>query len=140
MIVDTETEFGARVARRLREDRIVWLTTSGVDQTPQPSPVWFLWDGDGETILIYSQPGAPKVRNIGRSPRVAVNLNSDEHGGDVVVLTGEAVLDEAMAGAPPADYFTKYAEGLKSLGMTDEAFAAEYATAIRIRPTKLRGF
>jgi PPOX class probable F420-dependent enzyme len=138
MIIDATGEFGARVERRLRDDLVVWLTTVGADGTPQPSPVWFFWD-DG-SVLVYSQPAAPKVRNVRRSPRVALNFNSTAHGGDVVVLTGEAAFDEAMTGAPPAAYLAKYAEGLASLGMTPEAFAAEYATAIRVRPTKLRGF
>ncbi|MFQ5612516.1 MAG: hypothetical protein ACE5H9_10325 [Anaerolineae bacterium] len=40
--IDLSTEFGLRVARRLREERIIWLTTLRADQTPQPSPVWFL--------------------------------------------------------------------------------------------------
>ena len=137
MIVDTDSDFGARVARRLGDEQIVWLTTIGADQTPQPSPVWFLWDG--ETILMYSQSGAPKVRNVGANPRVAVNFNSDPHGGDVVVLIGEAALDEAATGTPPPGYVAKYADGMASLGMTPEAFAAEYPTAIRIRPTRLRG-
>ncbi len=39
------TPFGARVAQRLREEHLIWLTTVGADGTPQPNPVWFLWDG-----------------------------------------------------------------------------------------------
>ena len=54
---DTTTDFGRRVERRLRDEYLVWLTTVRADGLPQPSPVWFLWDG--ETVLIYSQPGKP---------------------------------------------------------------------------------
>ena len=50
MKLDPSTEFGARVERRLPDERIIWLTTVGPDNTPQPSPVWFFWDG--ETFLI----------------------------------------------------------------------------------------
>lgn len=139
MEIDTSTEFGARVARHLAEDQVVWLTTVGADLTPQPSPVWFLWDG--ETVLIYSQPGAPKVRNVGRHPRVGLSFNSTPTGDDVVVLTGDAATD---ATAPPAGevlaYVAKYAEGLASLGMTADAFAQDYSAAIRVRPTGVRGF
>ncbi len=39
--LDTSTEFGARVARRLGDEHIVWLTTVRRDQAPQPSPVRF---------------------------------------------------------------------------------------------------
>ena len=138
-MVTFEGEFGERAARRLRDEQVVWLTTVGRDGTPQPSPVWFLWE-DG-AVLIYSQPNTPKVRNIARNGQVALSFNSDEHGGDVVILTGTA---EALDGGPQASgnaaYLAKYAGGLDSLKLTPEAFAAEYSMPIRVTPTKLRGF
>lgn len=138
MEIDTSTDFGARAAGHLEDDRIVWLTTVGPDGTPQPSPVWFLWDGD--TVLIYSQPSTPKLRNIEQHPRVSLNFNSTQSGGDVVVLTGDAWID---AGAAPANantaYIEKYMVGLQDIGMTPDAFTAAYSDAIRVRPTSLRG-
>jgi PPOX class probable F420-dependent enzyme len=137
MEIDTTTDSGARAARRLENDQIVWLTTVGPDGTPHPSPVWFLWDGD--TALIYSQPSTPKLRNIGQQPRVSLNFNCTPNGGDVVILTGETRVD---SGAAPdrldAAYAAKYADGIRSIGMTPDAFVQEYSVAIRIRPTSLR--
>jgi hypothetical protein len=49
--------FGARVARRLREETIVWLTTVTPSGAPLPRPMGFLWDG-GDNVSVYSQPGA----------------------------------------------------------------------------------
>jgi PPOX class probable F420-dependent enzyme len=139
MQFDTSTPFGERVARRLREDRIAWLTTVGPDQTPQPSPVWFLWD-EG-TVLVYSRPDTPKGRNVGRNPRVALNLDGDGRGGDIVVLTGEARIVEDH---PPADrvpaYVEKYRQAIDRIGMTPESFAREYSVAIRLTPIRLRGY
>ncbi len=139
MQIDTNSEYGARVVRRLREDKIGWLTTVGADGTPQPSPIWFLWDG--ETALIFSKPDAPKVRNIRARPRASLNLHSDASGGDIVILTGEATIDAAE---PPAEhlsaYLEKYREGIKGLGMTWEQMAAEYSAVIRFKPAKLRGY
>src|SRR5207248_8835730 len=66
LTLDTTTPFGARAARRLADDVIGWLVTVNRAGAPQPSPVWFLWDDDG--LLIYSQPGTPKLRNIARNP------------------------------------------------------------------------
>ncbi len=48
-----------------------WLTTVHPDGQPQSVPLWFLWNG--ETFLVYSQPGSQKLRNIGRNPRVDLN-------------------------------------------------------------------
>jgi hypothetical protein len=44
-MIDTTTEFGQRVARRLAEERIAWLSTTDSNGAPQPRPIWFLWDG-----------------------------------------------------------------------------------------------
>ena len=45
MQIDTSSSFGRRVVERLENEHVVWLTTVAADGTPQPSPVWFLWDG-----------------------------------------------------------------------------------------------
>ena len=138
MDIDTNTEFGARVARRLEEEQVIWLTTVGPDETPQPSPVWFLWDG--ETIHIYSQPGTPKLRNIARNPRVSLHFNGDFHGGDIIVLTGDArIVDDGPPASAVPDYVAKYAGGIESISMTPEAFAQAYSTLIRVTPTAVRG-
>ena len=60
VLPDPGTEFGARVARRLHEDAIAWLTLTDQAGTPQPAPVWFL----GTTTLrasyctVSQQPSA----------------------------------------------------------------------------------
>jgi PPOX class probable F420-dependent enzyme len=126
------------VTRHLREDLIVWLVTVGADGTPQPSPVWFLWEG--ATCLIYSRPGTPKLRNVSERPRVALHFDGDGRGGDIVVLTGSARLDPA---AGPADrlpaYVEKYREAMARIGMTPETFARAYSVALRVTPRRVRG-
>lgn len=137
--IDVSTEFGARVAHRLAEEQIIWLTTVSTAGTPQPSPVWFLWQENH--VLIYSEPNTPKLRNIARQPRVSLSFNSTPAGGDVVILTGRAEIlsDAPLADAVPA-YLEKYRIGIAGLGMTPEQFATSYYTAIRVTPEKLRGF
>lgn len=138
LTLDTSTEFGARVERRLRQEVIIWLTTVRADGLPQPSPVWFLWDG--QTLLIYSRPNQPKLRNIARSPKVALHFDSDGQGGDIVIFDGEAVI---TPGQPPADrvsdYVAKYAAGIAALGLTPASFAAAYSVPIRVTLHGVRG-
>jgi PPOX class probable F420-dependent enzyme len=137
-MIDPSTEFGAHVAKRLQEERVVWLTTLASDGTPQPNPVWFYWDG--ETVLVYSQPTASKLRNISRCSKVSVNLEgADELGGDIVVITGDAFIDET-APKPDSRFIDKYREVIAKLGQTAESLAASYSVAIRVRPNKIRGF
>lgn len=136
--IDTSTAFGARAERRLRSERIAWLVTVRADGTPQPSPVWFLWDG--ESFLIYSRPRTQKLRNIARNPRVSLHLDGDGEGGDIVTVTGDARVAE---GEPPADevpaYVEKYGWGFERLGMTARRFARDYSVPIRVRFAGLRG-
>jgi PPOX class probable F420-dependent enzyme len=138
MQIDTTTDFGKRVERRLREETVVWLTTVRRDGTPQPAPVWFLWDG--ESVLMYSHPNQQKQRNIERNPKVSLHFDSDGHGGNIIVISGEARI---VADAPPAtevpEYVAKYAEPVKQIGMDAASFAQTYSLAIRITPTDLRG-
>ncbi len=138
MQIDLTTDFGKRVERRLREDTIIWLTTVRRDGTPQPTPVWFFWEG--ETILMYSQPNQQKERNIAHSPRVSLNFDGDGHGGNIIVLTGEArIVPDAPLATDVPEYVAKYAEGIKGIGMTPESMAQAFSVAIRITPTDVRG-
>lgn len=136
--LDPTTPFGRRVERRLREEPLAWLTTVRANGTPEPSPIWFLWDG--ATMLIYSQPNQQKLRNISRNPHVAFNFDGDGQGGDIVIITGTATIDSA---APPANanaaYVEKYQTNITRIGMTAEGFAQTYSVAIRVTPEKLRG-
>lgn len=136
--IDAGTPFGKRVFDRLENDLIGWLVTVDESGTPRPSPVWFYWQEEG--MLIYSQPNKGKLSNIERSPRVAVHLDADEQGGNIVILTGSATIDSSApkaTGVP--EYIAKYHEHILRLGATDEMFADDYSVAIRFTPEKLRG-
>jgi len=139
ILPDPATSFGERVARRLREEKIIWLTTTGADGTPQPAPVWFLWED--ETFLIYTLANAKRLAHIERTPRVALNFDGDGTGGDIIVFTGEA---RQAPDTPPADQYPAYAEKYRDLiaeeFQTPENFARGYPVPLRITPTKVRGF
>jgi PPOX class probable F420-dependent enzyme len=136
---DPSTPFGQRVEAKLNSAQIIWLVTSDGDGTPQPSPVWFL--REGVTLLIYSKPNAPKLRNIGSHPRVALHFDTDASGNDVIILHGTAAVDTSV---PPPDqpgpYLEKYRAGIADIEMSPEQFAAAYSTPIRVRIEKVRGF
>jgi PPOX class probable F420-dependent enzyme len=136
--IDEGSEFGARVARHLREDLVVWLTTVSPSGAPLPSPVWFLWE-EPETVRLHSVDGA-RVRNLRANPRVALSFRGDERGGDIVVLTGTAAVAEDAA---PADedepYLAKYVQEMSRLGYAPASFAAEYSVPIAVTLTGVRG-
>jgi PPOX class probable F420-dependent enzyme len=141
MSVIPETQFGARVRERLRSEPLIWLTTIGADGTPQPNPVWFLWEDDADAVLIYNANAAHRVAHVAARPHVSLHFNTDSGGGDVVVFAGVA---ERAGDAPPNDehaaYLAKYDELIVEIGSDREKFARDYSVALRIRLTKVRGF
>ena len=137
---DSKTKLERKAKNLIKSEYVVWLTTVDSDHTPQPRPVWFIWDGDA--FLIFSQPKAHKVQHIEQNDSVSLHFNTDETGDkDVIVYIGKAAFD---TNSPPAHkvpaYLRKYRKGIKELGMTLEKFGDDYSVAIRIKPTSLRGW
>ncbi len=137
---DPSTPFGERVARRLHDEPIIWLTTVDAKDTPQPTPVWFLWDEATSTFLIYSRADAKRLAHIQQNPWVALNFDGNGKGGDIIVITGQA---QVSSDDPPADqlppYVDKYRELLAAMSYTPAHFASIYSVALRIHPKVLRG-
>jgi PPOX class probable F420-dependent enzyme len=137
--IDESSDFGARAARHLREDTVVWLTTVTASGAPVPSPVWFVWE-EPATVLMYSRDGTPRSRNLAANPRVSLNFAGNGQGGDIVVLSGRAQFDAAL-GAPHenADYVAKYGPQMERVSGSVEEFSRQYPLAVRIELTRLRG-
>jgi PPOX class probable F420-dependent enzyme len=137
--IDGSTKTGAHALDRLRTDRIAWLTTVTPDGQPQTLPIWFLWE-DG-TILLYSQKGAVRNRNLRSNDRVSFHLADDGEGGDILEIEGRATLDpELPAPKDHAPYMAKYGGMIARSGWTPEYFSEHYPNAIRITPERIRSF
>lgn len=141
-MLEIPTKLRATVKRRLKEEYFAWFTTVGNDLSPQPRPIWFIWEADRGSFLIYSQPGAHKVHHIRQHPNVAIHFNADATGDNqILVFIGKA---EIVPDAPPAHkvraYLRKYRDGVASLKMTPEDMSREYSVAIRVTPTSVRGW
>ena len=139
VLPDPSTDFGARVARRLAEEPVAWLTVVDAGGTPQPAPVWFLWDGT--SALIYSLTEAKRLAHLRARPRVALHLDGNGQGGDIVVLTGEIVdAPDAPTVADNPAYFAKYGERITSGWGSAAAFDAKYSVPLRFTPHRVRGY
>jgi len=92
------------------------------------------------TALVYSRADAKRLDHIRAHPQIALHLDGDGQGGDIVVLTGEAEIDPDE---PPAHknapYIAKYGELIRSGWPTAEEFASIYSVPIRIRARRVRG-
>jgi PPOX class probable F420-dependent enzyme len=118
---------------------VIWFTSVGPDGTPQPNPVWFLWDG-ADSVLVYNRPLALRLRHIAAGPRVTLNLDGDGKGGDIIVLSGNAALaPDAAAADGNAAYLAKYGDAMARVSGTAAGFAADYPVALVVRLDKVRG-
>ena len=126
----------ARALERLTSEMIVWMTTVSPQMQPQPSAVWFWWDG--ETVLVYSAD-SPRLRNIAIHPRVSLTFNSDPVGDDLSILYGLAALDSAAPAAKDLEgYRNRYHHRMPAIGMDWEGLSSRYRFPVRIRLTAFR--
>ena len=138
--IDTGTEFGAKTARRVVEEKLAWLTTVDRTGTPQPNPVWFVWD-DG-SFVVFSKPNQAKLANIARAGRVSFTFEATADEEQITIFTGRAELvDRATIDRTILDrYAAKYAEGMARIELSRAAYEAAYTAVIRVTPEKLRGW
>ena len=132
-----DSSFGVRARRRLEEEVVAWLTTVSPKGTPQPSPIWFLWDGD--SILIYSKAGTSRTRNLASNETASFNFDGNGTGGDIVVFEGRAEISDDPPSTENVAYQTKYLNRIVNMGMTPESFAEGYPIPLRFYPRRLRG-
>ena len=130
---------GAWAAEHLAIDVVGWLTTVAPDGRVQSSPVSFLWDG--RSILFYSKPATPKLRNIAAHPEVSFNLNSDTYADHMLVIEGIAAVDAAaMASDVHPAYLAKYHAPLAHWEMDEAETAREFSVPVRITPVRIRAW
>lgn len=134
MAVEMKPEFTEQIEKAY----YAWFTTVRADGTPQPTPVWFIKDGDH--FLIYSIPNTQKLRNISGNAHVSLNVCDDPEGEKFVVVMGTATVDSSIPQVHnnPA-YLAKYADGIKGLGWTAEEMGNRFTSAIRVTPVQVRG-
>jgi PPOX class probable F420-dependent enzyme len=137
LTADLPADRRARVDTRLRTNLMAWLTTVSPAGRPAAVPVWFLLRDD-DSILLYSQPGKAKLRNIDANPNVALGLDVTDIGRDVIRIEGKAVraTDHPAADQVP-EYVAKYVERIGAIFGTPERFAAAFSEAIVITPSRL---
>jgi len=75
------------------------------------------------------------------SPAVTLNFRGDANGGDIVILSGTAQVNESgpAAGENPA-WVAKYATEWERAGMTADSFSQRFSVPVRIRISAVHGF
>jgi PPOX class probable F420-dependent enzyme len=139
-LLDVGTEFGARAGQRLREDMTAWLTTVDRAGTPQPAPVWFLWNAAESSVLVYSLPDALRLSRMRVNPHCSLHLSDDGEGHDFVVLAGTIGHAPGIPSAHEhAAYTKKYVDWMDRIFGSADRFSAMFSVPLLFRAGRIRG-
>ena len=130
---------GPGFEHRLRTESMILLITTRPDGRPQATPVWFLWDG--RHILLFSEPGKAKLRNIAHSDFVVLSLNMARDGFETLSIEGRAEVrpvGEVTTHYPA--YVEKYRELFAVMGETPEHAATVWSVPIVVTPTRFLAY
>jgi PPOX class probable F420-dependent enzyme len=65
------------------------LVTMTPDDNPHSTPVWIDYDPEGERLLVNTERGRRKERNVSRDPTVAVSMTDPDNPYRFLSVTGE---------------------------------------------------
>lgn len=137
MSVPTADQYAAHAARLdrfLSEEPVVWLSTVRPDGAPHIVPIWFTWDGT--SLLVFSKPGAQKVRNLRVNPVAMLAIGEPEDDFDVALAEARVELLDEPATELPWAHLAKYSGRMAGLGLSPDQFVTTYSQVIRITPTR----
>ena len=121
----------------LETDIVAWVTTVAPDGRPQTSVISFLYERG--TILFYSKPDTPKLRNLEHDRQVAFNLQSDPYGDHYLIVEGTMAIDPTIPASDRHEaYRAKYIEPHAHWEMDVAEVARDFSVPLRISPTRVR--
>jgi hypothetical protein len=91
---------------------LVRLAYVAADGTPRVVPIGFTWNGT--EVVMCTPTNAPKLASLRKNPAVALTIDTEVHPPHILLIRGEAVLDE-VEGIPE-----EYLEASGSYRMTPE--------------------
>ena len=90
---------------------------------------------------MYSDRRAKRLGNIRANPRVALHLDDDGRGNDIVIVEGEARIDPSTPPLTRNDaYLAKYGEWIREELNSPEEMETIYNVPVWIRPIRGRAF
>jgi hypothetical protein len=80
------------ISQEMLQRDITRLAYVAKDGTPRAVPIAFTWNGT--EIVMCTTTNAPKLASLRRNPAVALTIDTEVHPPRILLLRGEAVLDE----------------------------------------------
>src|SRR5688572_621231 len=80
------------ISQAMLDRDIARLAYVAKDGTPRVVPIGFTWNGS--EVVMCTPTNAPKLASLRRNPAVALTIDTEVHPPTILLLRGEAVLDE----------------------------------------------
>lgn len=80
------------ISQELLDRDLVRLAYVAKDGTPRVVPIGFVWNGS--EVVMCTSTNAPKLVSLRRNPAVALTVDTEVHPPKILLMRGEAVLDE----------------------------------------------
>jgi hypothetical protein len=80
------------ISQELLDRDLARLAYVAKDGTPRVVPIAFTWNGS--EVVMCTSTNAPKLASLRRNPAVALTIDTEVHPPKILLLRGEAVLDE----------------------------------------------
>ena len=110
------------VSQEMLDRDVARLAYVAKDGTPRVVPIAFTWNGS--EVVMCTTTNAPKLASLRRNPAVAITIDTEVHPPRILLLRGEAELDE-VEGIPE-----EYLQMNGTYEMTVEQ-RAEWETEVR---------
>ena len=110
------------ISQEMLDRDLVRLAYVAKDGTPRVVPIAFTWNGS--EVVMCTTTNAPKLASLRRDPAVALTVDTEVHPPKILLMRGEAVLDE-VEGIPD-----EYLQMNGSYEMTADQ-RAEWETEVR---------
>ena len=119
----------------LNEAPIARLSSMNANGTIHIAPVYFKYDyGD---IIMGTQDGTHKVRNIKRNPKVTLLIDNQTPPWKGVLIYGETVLDYADVIAKRVMIFERYVPAENARKFAEDLGSTFVPVIIRVKPTHI---
>lgn len=80
------------ISQEMLNRDLVRLAYVAKDGTPRVVPIGFTWNGS--EVVMCTATNAPKLVSLRRNPPVALTIDTEVHPPQILLMRGEAVLDE----------------------------------------------
>jgi Pyridoxamine 5'-phosphate oxidase len=80
------------ISQEMLDRDLVRLAYVAKDGTPRVVPIGFTWNGT--EVVMCTTTNAPKLASLRRNPAVALTIDTEVHPPRILLIRGEAVLDE----------------------------------------------